>query len=288
MDGSPAPGSGSRLQLRGVGRARPSRDPRRIMIAFVALALAGSAQATHVVAPGESLSKIAKRYGTTPLAISQANHIPDPNLIVIGQHLTIPKGAIGLRMTPVAHSTAWSGRHVVRPGENLTRIATRYGTTVATIGRVNGVRNTSLIRVGATLSVPAPRPLTVEELLTHYGREFRVDPALVKALAWQESGWKQHVVSSAGAIGVMQLLPETAGFTGRHLLGTEVDVNDVDHNVKAGVRFLSYLLAQTKGDERLAVAAYFQGLRSVRASGVTPKTERYVANVLALKKRFAS
>jgi soluble lytic murein transglycosylase-like protein len=57
--------------------------------------------------------------------------------------------------------------------------------------------------------------------------------------------------------------------------------------VEAGVAFLAYLLDQTRGDQPTAVASYYQGLESVRAQGMRADTRRYVANVMALKRRFA-
>lgn len=289
MHGSVSSGSGTRKPSRGgVGRARPVRDPRVVLLALFTFLLAASAQTSHLIEAGDSLWGIAKKYGTTPQAIAEANHIANPSLIIIGRSLVIPSGSA---MKPVAHTQQWNGKHVVARGENLTKIAAKYGASVSDLAKVNSLKNASMVRAGATLAVPGPPPkreLSVEELLAHYGKEFRVDPALVKAIAWQESGWKQQVVSTAGAVGVMQVIPETGAFTGRHLLGgMEVDLNNLDHNVKAGVRFLAYLLAHTRGDEKLAVAGYFQGLRSVRTMGITPKTERYVANVMALKKRFS-
>lgn len=278
-------GSGARPVGGGVSRARPSRGSYRwrALAVIVSLMMAGSAATTHVVVRGDSLWKLARRYGTTTQAIAEANNLPNPNLIIVGRHLTIPtEGA----PVPQQGTTAWTGTHVVVAGENLTRIAAKYGTTPREIASANGIAKLNLIRTGQVLKVPQPSPPSVEELLVRYGAHFGVSPALVKAVAWMESGWKQEVVSSAGAIGVMQVLPETGKFAERHLLQHPVDLNDLEHNVIAGVRFLAYLLSLTGGDEQMALAGYFQGLRSVRTNGMSPATERYVANVMALKQRY--
>jgi N-acetylmuramoyl-L-alanine amidase len=111
-------------------------------------------------------------------------------------------------------------------------------------------------------------------------------PAFVKALAWQESGWQQDVVSSAGAVGIMQVMPETGEFVSRHLVGRSLDLDDPEDNVVAGVAFLQYLWELTDGDPELTLAGYYQGLRSVREVGMHDHTERYIANVLALRERF--
>lgn len=247
------------------------------------LVMAGSANVTHIVAPGENLTRIAKRYGTTPTALSEANHLKNPNLILAGQTLVIPFEAA----TPPQSPPTALGTHVVARGENLSRIASRYRTTPSTLARMNGIGNPNLIRVGHRLSVPVPYREGVEGLLERYSDEFGIDRGLIKALAWQESGWQQRVVSPAGAVGVMQVLPGTGEFTSKHLLKAPVDLNEVESNVKAGVRFFAYLLSLTSGDEQLAAAGYFQGLRSVRNEGISSKTARYVANVMALRKRFS-
>ena len=269
---------------RGVRRARPSRELTLKAIAvLLCLGAAGVAETTHIVVQGDKLSRIAKRNGTTVSAIAEANGISDPNLIVIGKHLRIP----GNGPAPLVPTAATSNvSHTVASGENLSRIAVIHGVSVSTIVQANGISNPNRIRAGQALTIPRPGPPSVEDLMERYSREYGVNPALVKGLAWQESGWKQHVVSSAGAIGVMQVIPETGIFTASQLLGHEVDLNDLEGNVKAGVRFLAYLLKLTGGDENLAVAGYFQGLGSVRTHGISPKTERYVANVMALKARF--
>ena len=137
-----------------------------------------------------------------------------------------------------------------------------------------------------TVSVSAPEPPGVEQLIERYSRQYGVDPSLMKGLAWQESGWKQHVVSSAGAIGVMQVLPQTGEFIAKNLLKEPVDLRNREQNIKAGVRFFAFYLSKTNGDEAIAVAGYFQGLRSVWQNGISEATKKYVAAVMALRKRF--
>lgn len=293
--GRKTPGSGSGPAGGGVTRTRPCRDqkkyrgPDRRLAAIAllaALVFAGSADLNHIVAGGENLTRIARKYGTTPEVVAAANGLKNPSLIFAGQTLVIPRAPMPTppKATPPPVRTL---THVVARGENLTQIASKYGTTAATLAKANGIRNPSLIKVGQKIQVPSSFRPGVEGMLERYSFEFGADPALVKALAWQESGWQQKVVSSAGAVGVMQLLPETAAFTSRYLLKVPVDINDTAQNVRAGVRFFAYLLTLTGGDQQLAVAGYFQGLRSVRTVGVSPKTARYVANVMALVKRFS-
>ncbi len=102
--------------------------------------------ATYVVGWGDSLSLIAARYGTTVSAIAQANGLTNPNLIYVGQRLTIPGGS--------SPSTTGSGLYVVQRGDTLSAIAVRYQTTVQQLVQMNGLTNPNLIAVGQRLAVP--------------------------------------------------------------------------------------------------------------------------------------
>lgn len=99
----------------------------------------------HIVAPGETLFSIARRYGTTVDAITHANGIPDPRQIYAGQRLLIPS-ALG----PVE---AWQ-THVVRPGESLQGIARQYGVDWRKLALANGLINPSLLTAGRVLRIP--------------------------------------------------------------------------------------------------------------------------------------
>ena len=100
----------------------------------------------HVVQRGENLFRIALKYNTTVEAIAAANGIRNPQLIYVGQKLTIPRGG----STPQP-----GGRtHVVQPGENLFRIALRYGTTPQAIAAANNLPNIHLIYAGQVLRIP--------------------------------------------------------------------------------------------------------------------------------------
>jgi soluble lytic murein transglycosylase-like protein len=256
-----------------------------------ALAAGGLADVGHVVAPGESLFTIARKYATTPTAIAQANHIANPNMIVIGTQLTIPTSPPPVPPPPPAPALPipppQAVTYKVKRGDNLAAIAVHYGVTPAAVAALNGITKLNLIQVGKVLKIPVPAPATVETLLEKYAATFKVEDALVKALAWQESGWQQQVVSDMGAVGVMQIMPETGRFTGQTILQRAVDTSDLEHNVEAGVAFLAYLVRQAKGDLQLAVAGYYQGLRSVVQKGMQADTKRYVANVMALRQRFS-
>src|SRR5207302_6051468 len=79
----------------------------------------------------------------------------------------------------------------------------------------------------------------VRAALDRWSRFYGVDARLARALAWMESGFQEDVVSSVGAIGVMQLLPETWGFVDVVLIGHSTP-RTYDGNVQAGVRYLRW------------------------------------------------
>lgn len=89
-----------------------------------------------------------------------------------------------------------------------------------------------------------------------------VDPNLAMAVASAESGFSQSAVSSAGAIGVMQLMPGTAA-------GMGVNPNDVAQNIQGGVRYLAQMLATFGGDAAAALAAYNWGPGNVQNAQAT-------------------
>ena len=110
--------------------------------------------------------------------------------------------------------------------------------------------------------------------------------SLAAAIAWQESGFNNAMVSAANARGVMQVMPGTWDYVQRNLAQRRLDPRSETDNVHAGVLYLKQLLAQTGGDEDTAIAGYYQGLGSVESRGLFDDTERYIDNVQALRSRF--
>jgi soluble lytic murein transglycosylase-like protein len=125
----------------------------------------------------------------------------------------------------------------------------------------------------------------VRASIDRWSAAYGVDPLLARALAWMESGFQNHVVSTVGARGVMQLIPSSMEFVQEVLLGQRVDTTTVDGNVRLGVRLLAHLLREWNGDVRLALAAWYQGSKAVRDHGVYKVSEPFVATVLALRGR---
>lgn len=249
---------------------------------------------THVVRAGETLASIAAARGTTVSALARANGIENPNLVVVGSQLRVG-GAAPAPTAPGAPpaSARPAGRgYTVRAGDTLASIASRLGTTPAALARANGIADPNLIVVGTRLrsdSTPTAavaRPLALSRgaigaLLDAAAARHGVSPSLARAVAWQESGWNQGAVSSVGALGVMQLMPDTATWAGPALLGRSIDPAVAEDNIDAGVAFLAHLMRVT-GDVPTALAGYNQGLASVRRRGLFKETQRYVANVQTL------
>ena len=151
----------------------------------------------------------------------------------------------------------------------------------------------TLATFGVRKAVPQPTHSTtrrsghgVRAQLTYWARYYGIRPSLVKALAWQESGFQQHVRSSVDAHGVMQVRRQTWSYVEMVLLGRNVR-HGRDGNIHVGVAYLRQLLHEFHFNVRLAIGAYNQGPAGVRAHGLYPKTRRFVANVLALRRRFS-
>ena len=98
-----------------------------------------------------------------------------------------------------------------------------------------------------------------------------------------ESGFQTDLTSSVGAWGVMQITPGTWGYVETSLIGHRVP-RTASGNIHVGVAYLSELLREFGGNERRALAAWYQGPASVRERGAIRETKIYVANVLALRR----
>jgi hypothetical protein len=125
----------------------------------------------------------------------------------------------------------------------------------------------------------------VRGLIDYWAAHYGVDPALMRALGWMESGYQPNLESSAGAWGVMQILPSTWSYVERFLVGRSVR-RTVSGNVRVGTAFMRQLLHEFGGNARLAVAGWYQGPASVRRLGPFQVTRLFVADVLALRQRL--
>lgn len=134
-------------------------------------------------------------------------------------------------------------------------------------------------------------PLRYEQIVTAHARNYRLDPALLAAVIYSESKFEADARSAAGALGLMQLLPDTAQGIALRTGGAKFTVDDLldpEVNVRYGSWYLRNLLDKYE-DERLALAAYHAGQGNVDAwlkagGGIRfPETRSYVDKVQRLK-----
>ena len=168
----------------------------------------------------------------------------------------------------------------------LTALARRIAQICATPLPELDLSPYGLADFSASSAVPAMRAHgRFEDIVREAAAANGVDPNLVDAIVVNESGFNPRATSSAGAQGLMQLMPATAA-----ALGVEDPYNPIQ-NVSAGARYLRQLLDRFGGDVRLAVAAYNAGPGAVeRYGGVPPYSEtcRYVERVLETYRRARS
>ncbi|HEY0512046.1 MAG TPA: lytic transglycosylase domain-containing protein [Thermoanaerobaculia bacterium] len=148
-----------------------------------------------------------------------------------------------------------SGRKVIL-NENLTQRARRLSTRLA--------------------DLPDQR---LEPMIARHSDAQNLDPKLVRALIQAESGYNVKALSNKGAIGLMQLMPDTASELNIH------DPFDPDQNIKGGTMYLRRMLDHFAGKVELAIAAYNAGPGAVEKHGGIPpfaETRDYVQRVLAL------
>lgn len=120
-----------------------------------------SVHRTHRVQSGETLSQIARRHGTTVARLMADNGLRNPNHIRVGQNLKVrgntASGGVRVAAAQPAARRPAAGPviHTVAPGQTLSAIASRYGTTVAAISRLNGITNPNQVRAGDRLRIPS-------------------------------------------------------------------------------------------------------------------------------------
>lgn len=217
-------------------------------VARSAVATHSAGTGTHTVGRGDTLSGVARTYGTSVSALVATNDLSDPDLIHPGMVLTVPgraaaPGATGGAVSPPSATAGLPGRLQGSPD----RLALRP--TFARWAEANGI------------------PLD-----------------LLEAMTWLESGWQGGLVSPDGAVGIGQLMPATVDHM-ELLIGVDLDPFVAEDNIRMSARYLRWLLART-GSAEQALAGYYQGLASVQRDGWYGETEVYVANVLALRARF--
>lgn len=310
-----------RSSLRAGRRARRRTPGGRATVgALLALAVVTTAGAPALITirPGDTLWDLARTHGTSVSTLQQLNGL-DGGTIYVGRTLRLPGGTGGTSPSTGRGSAGGEVSHTVRSGETLSGLAARYGTTTRAIQTRNGLTS-STIRIGRALAMPAgsgsapaaaapatrtPTPAVaagvqenrrilasrshpsrdeVRRMIGQTARQYGVSPSLAVAVAYQESGFQQRVVSPVNAIGVMQVLPRV-GRTLAQQYGVSINLLDTQDNITAGVLLLRQLQRQVGNEDRM-LAGYYQGAGSIARQGILPVTEQYIRNIRILKQRF--
>lgn len=139
-------------------------------------------------------------------------------------------------------------------------------------------------------AIVPPARAALKPILLQAAAESGLPPDLVLAQAWAESSWQDSAVSSAQAVGVLQLTGPTVDFVSHQLLRLDhpLDALNPADNARMGTRYLVHLLDQTDNDLRQALIAYNQGLGALRRNGPYPEAQRYADRVLALRPMFVT
>jgi soluble lytic murein transglycosylase-like protein len=135
----------------------------------------------------------------------------------------------------------------------------------------------------------AARQADVKKLLVESAQRHGVNPYVVMAVAWWESGWDQSQVSLTGAVGIMQVEPATAASAGPRLLNRTADIHDPADNVELGVAVLKEDLENFHNDLAKALIAYYEGPAAVTDwSAQDAGAKRYVWGVFRLAVAFSN
>jgi soluble lytic murein transglycosylase-like protein len=300
------------------------RFPAAVAISL-AVALLGAptanAAVAHTVVEGETLWSIAAASNLTTRTVAAYNGLSEDAQVVLGSTIMIPsvtEGAAALAAAPAATTAAAPaaaapealGGYTVRWGDTLSGLAASAGVSAEQMAAMNGLDPDGILLAGTVIklptgapapplaSQPAPAPIvpdaspqpTADRLdsgtVASIAAQNGVDGSLAAAVAYQESGFNNAMVSGANARGVMQVMPGTWDWIQDNLAPRPLNAASATDNVAAGSLYMKHLLAETGGDEAMAIAGYYQGLSSVQSRGMLPETRQYVANVQALKGRF--
>jgi LysM repeat protein len=268
---------------------------------------------SYTVQPGDTLTALASRTGVSVQSLAAANGLDPAGVLVAGSTLRLAGGAAPAPASaPATGAPAPQGAYKVRTGDTLGSLARQTGVSVNAMAAMNGLDPNGVLLTGTVLKLPSgapapaaastpapaqtvvpnaapeptPQSLTAADIQS-IAAAHGVSPSLAAAIAWQESGFNNGMVSGANARGVMQLMPGTWEYVQHNLAGGQpLDPNSATDNVHAGVTYLKHLIDESGGDENAAIAGYYQGLSSVRDRGMFDDTKRYVANVQALRSRF--
>jgi hypothetical protein len=231
-----------------------------------------STPSSIVVRPGDSLWELARRYHVDLNQLAAVNSMRLNDILLIGRVLRLPG-----RGTPP------------RPADPKAPVTSPAHYTDAQLAQMRSFCSTYRAPEGSGLPLPYlllahPERLALRPLFVKWSRAYGVPADLVEAVAWQESGWQNNVVSWANAQGIGQLLPQTIDYVNSQLhahLRSDVAAD----NIQMMSSFLSGLYHRNGGACR-AVVAYYQGTWTLDRVGSLPESQLYARNVLSLRPHF--
>ena len=217
---------------------------------------------------------------SSPLGLAAA-----PQLDQLGRGLTQRGQAVIASAKPLLDQTQARLQNLVQPQAQMASRSGSGGASPTGPGSAKVSRAANDIadapnRLGRLYSRGQLRKILIEAATRH-----QVDPKLVLALSYWESGWDQSRISETGAVGIMQVEPSTAGEAGPALLGRNVDLDDPYDNADVGVAVFREDLDNFK-TPAMALAAYYQGASSLRQYGMLPDTQQYVQGIIDLATRM--
>lgn len=200
--------------------------------------------------------------------------------LVFGGGSSVPSGPMYIRYDTVAGDTPASvgSAFAVDP----LRVAEQGGVGDARTPLSVGTE----VRIDASrlwASMTSPLRYTVETTIEGTARRFKIEPALALAVAWQESRMDQSARSETGAIGIMQVEPDTARLAAQDL-GQPINAYDAADNITAGIFWLHSLLTSYNGDIASTLAAYYEGPGNLARQGYLSGTAEYVAHAEGLRR----
>ncbi|GHO45567.1 transglycosylase SLT domain-containing protein [Ktedonospora formicarum] len=194
----------------------------------------------------------------------------------------------------------------VQFGETLSHISSQTGIPISTIASANYLLNTNMILYGQRICLPqtieyigleddgevrwyaydaleSSSKAEVEEMLRESADQYGLPESLVLAIAWQESGWQQHVIAKDGGIGVMQLMPYTATSL-NGVTGITRDPYKLSDNIGLGTCYLDRLWELYDGELDKVISAYNEGADNLNRYGIFNHT--YVQSVRSLMLQY--
>ena len=298
-----------------LGGAAPAAAP-------AAPAAPASSGGTYTVKAGDTLSAMAGRTGVSLQTLfslynlgwnsiiypgqaikTSANQAPTPAAPAPAPQPAAPAAA----PAPAAPAPAPAAQtYTVKSGDSLWAISSRSGVSLGTLYSLNNLSASSIIHPGQVIKLggtaapaapaaPAPAaPSTsgiesvaqIKSMIVATAQSMGVDPALALAFGEQQSSFRQNVTSSAGAIGVMQVIPSSGTWASEILGGRQLNLRNTQDNITAGVTIIRQLV-KTSPSMDIAIASYYQGQYSVMSRGMYDDTKVYVNQVKARVAKFS-